>query len=105
MKLYIAGPMSGRPEFNYPEFNACETDLVANGHEVLNPARLFGGTADRPRAEYMRGGLVMLLDADGIVLLDKWHESPGAKLEFEIAEQCDMVVGTWNRVKGLTLYL
>jgi len=38
MKIYIAGPMSGLPEFNYPAFHAADAELRALGHETLNPA-------------------------------------------------------------------
>lgn len=105
MKLYIAGPMSGLPDFNYPEFYACEDALRERGYEPVNPARLFGGTAERTREEYMRAGLALLLEADGIVLLDNWKDSPGATLEHDVAHQCGMLFGRWSRDLGLTLYL
>ena len=37
--LYIAGPMSGWPESNYPLFHAAEEILREAGYEVINPAR------------------------------------------------------------------
>lgn len=39
MKVYIAGPMSGIPEFNYPAFNTAEGQLFVAGFMPLNPAR------------------------------------------------------------------
>ena len=39
MIVYIAGPMTGLPDLNYPAFNAAEEALTAAGHAVLNPAR------------------------------------------------------------------
>lgn len=38
MKLYIAGPMTGLPEFNYPAFMDAERRLIAAGYEIENPA-------------------------------------------------------------------
>jgi len=40
--IYIAGPMSGLPEFNYPAFFAAAEQLTAAGYDVLNPARPEG---------------------------------------------------------------
>ena len=37
-RIYLAGPMSGLPELNYPAFHAKAAELRAAGHHVENPA-------------------------------------------------------------------
>ena len=54
MRIYIAGPMSGLPDFNYPAFNQAEQRLLALGYEVENPAtnpdpRVFAQAAAQVR--------------------------------------------------------
>lgn len=88
MKVYIAGPMSGLPEFNYPAFNAAEGRLLVAGHYPLNPARSEEhNTTGKPQAWdwYMRHALRMVADADGVALLPGWEDSRGAKLEHVVA--------------------
>lgn len=38
MKIYLAGPMRGIPEFNFPAFHAMACRLRAEGNVVFNPA-------------------------------------------------------------------
>ena len=38
MNIYVAGPMRGYPEFNFPSFHAAAAQLRAAGHTVFNPA-------------------------------------------------------------------
>ncbi|WP_116965955.1 DUF4406 domain-containing protein [Klebsiella pneumoniae] len=50
MKIYIAGPMTGRENFNREAFNKEAERLTRHGHTVLNPASLPDGLEQR---EYM----------------------------------------------------
>jgi hypothetical protein len=36
--VYLAGPMRGRPNFNFPAFHAAAAKLREEGYEVFNPA-------------------------------------------------------------------
>lgn len=109
MKVYIAGPMTGIPQFNYPAFNEAARELRAHGHEVVSPAELM----DVNEAELwedkealwkhcMRADLAKLVsECDRIVLLPGWEGSRGAKLERTVAEALGMSV--WHWVDGVPI--
>lgn len=82
--VYIAGPMTGRPEFNFPAFHEAAKRLRAQGHTVVNPAELYKHT-DQPWDFYIRGSLKAMLDCDTIYLLQGWRNSRGAKIEAMLA--------------------
>lgn len=96
MILYVAGPMTGLPEFNYPAFNAAQSALEGLGHLVLNPtsAERHNPTPGTPQAWdwYMRHCLRMVLEVDGLALLDGWEGSRGASLEVTVARALDLDV-------------
>ena len=93
MKIYVAGPMTGLPEWNYPAFNAAAAELRAEGHEVVNPAEMGEryGTADEINADPQKFADLIIeeLDAlatcDAIYLLPGWEKSPGTRRELEVA--------------------
>lgn len=95
-RIYVAGPMTGYPDFNYPAFNAAADSLRAKGFDVLNPvdAEQHNQTPGTPQAWgwYMRHALRMVLDADGLALLDGWEKSKGATLEVHVAQRLGLVV-------------
>lgn len=83
MILYLAGPISGDLEEYRLKFDAAASYLEAwKGHRVLNPASLPEGMEYEA---YMRIGFAMLDEADGIVMLEGWHMSPGAMRELQRA--------------------
>ena len=81
MKLYIAGPMTGYPGFNFPAFHAAARVLRAQGHDAVSPAEQFGGNTTLPYQVYTRHDAELILTVEGIVLLDGWGKSTGAKTE------------------------
>lgn len=87
MRLYIAGPMSGLPDFNYPAFHAAEARLRAAGYETLNPAN--NGERDSWEG-YMRAAIAQVVQADGIAYLPGSYGSRGARLELRLAEELGM---------------
>lgn len=92
MKVYIAGPMSGYDDYNYPAFNKSAALLRANGFEVFNPAESFGGDTTLPRGAYARVDIQAVLDSEGIVLLDGWDRSRGAVTEMRVAADLGLTI-------------
>lgn len=92
MKLiYIAGKMTGLPDFNYPAFHAEAARLRAMGFEVLNPAE----NPEPPCgtwAGYMRLAIAQLVQCDAVRLLPGWEDSSGARLEENIAMRLGMTI-------------
>lgn len=92
--LYVAGPMTGLPEFNYPAFDAATRMLCGFGYRVLNPtdAEKANPTPGTPQAWdwYMRHALRMVLACEGIALLPGWENSRGAALEVHVARALGM---------------
>lgn len=97
-RLYIAGPMTGYPAFNYPAFEAAEAALREVGYAVLNPAHI-GVHPSWTHADYLRVGLRWLLNsAQGVAVLPGWEHSPGAQVETQLARGLDLPVAplaTW----------
>lgn len=93
--LYIAGPMTGYPEFNYPAFNAAASTLRDRDYEVLNPTE-SGVPTGSTWETYMRATITMMMRADGVAVLPDWQLSRGAVCEVNLAHALGMPVRRWN---------
>jgi hypothetical protein len=95
MKVYIAGPMRGKADFNRPAFDDAEALLRDLGHDVVNPCRLdeelgffFETDADitpEHLKEIMSRDIAALYTCDRIAMLPGWEGSSGASLERQAA--------------------
>ena len=88
-KVYIAGPMSGLPELNYPEFHKAE-DFLKVHYEVINPARFdIEQSGDFPDGfdiqEVIKRDLDELSKCNYIYMLKGWENSKGARAEHAVA--------------------
>lgn len=101
MKVYLAGPMTGYPQFNIPAFDAAAAVLRERGLLVVNPAELdspevraaalasrTGDPADLVNTGETWGDMlardVKAIADDGIeaiYVLPGWGKSRGARLE------------------------
>jgi len=84
MRVYIAGPMTGLPEHNYPAFNTMAERLRALGHHVENPAENPVPPCKSWRG-YMRMAIAQLVTCDAVALLPGWGASKGARIEARLA--------------------
>lgn len=90
-KIYLAGPMTGLPECNYPAFNAAAAQLRELGHTVLNPAENLVPVCGTWQG-YMGMALAQLVQCECIVLLPGWADSRGALIERKLAQVLKMDV-------------
>ncbi|MDA4120440.1 MAG: DUF4406 domain-containing protein [Thaumarchaeota archaeon] len=100
MRIYLAGPMRGIPEFNFPAFHATTARLRAAGHTVFSPAErdeaTYGPLSNNPTGDEalatiqygfsLREALGadcawICAHADAIALLPGWETSKGATAE------------------------
>ena len=86
MKIYIAGPMTGLPEFNYPAFHAKAAELRAIGHNVKSPAEHDFDVKDFPlREAFADYTNYICTQAEAVHMLEGWHKSHGARIEHDLA--------------------
>lgn len=109
---YLAGPMSGLPQFNYPKFHRLAATLRDYGFTIISPAEqdskdmqvaamsstdgLVDGKKPVDSATVVfqgeTWGDVMARDVklifekcDGVIAMDDWYKSKGARLEVFIS--------------------
>ncbi|MBP0589296.1 DUF4406 domain-containing protein [Paraburkholderia sp. LEh10] len=100
MKLYIAGPMTGYADLNFPAFHAEAARLRALGFQIVNPAEI-NANPSAGWLECMRADIKQLVDCDGVALLDGWAKSRGASIEQYLARGLGLRVYTASNIVGL----
>lgn len=90
--IYLAGPMTGIENYNYPAFMKAASHLRDLRHTVLNPAEFFDQNLILPRAVYMKRGIENLITAEYVAVLPGWENSRGSQLEVDVARQCGLSV-------------
>lgn len=101
IKWYMAGPMSGIPQFNIPTFDAAAGALRKRGYRIVSPAErdtyetrcrslaspdgnLEALTGEIPETwgDMLARDMKIITDeVQGIILLPGWEASRGARLE------------------------
>lgn len=112
--IYLAGPMRGLPEFNFPAFMAADKHLRAIGWDVRNPAvkdtedgldvnGTHGQDHELEQQGFdMREAITWDLNAitwecDAIALLPGWKGSSGSKAELALARFLNIDVYEYDR--------
>ena len=91
-RIYIAGPMRGLADLNYPTFNHAARKLRGMGWHVENPAEIGEGLGTPEKinsdpallAAVMAADIHALETCDAIFLLPGWQDSIGARKELRV---------------------
>ena len=105
MKIYLAGPMRGYPEFNFPTFKRYAEQLRKEGHEVFSPAEndltntginVQGSKGEHAEIEGKNGWTLrralgddlefITQRAEAIALIPRWEASKGVAAELATAQ-------------------
>ena len=115
IKVYLAGPMSGIKDYNFPKFHAAAAYLRTYGYEVFNPAENdiangFDATglegyeaADHgfDLRKALKQDLSWICDhADFIALMDGWEASRGVAAEVALAKAIGIKQFHFTRFAG-----
>lgn len=115
---YLAGPMRGYPDFNFPEFHRVAKELRSLGWEVYSPAerdeddpivqstqsafKTKKGESVLGLSYFMQFDLVAVCNAEAVWLLDGWEQSEGARLEVYTALALGKNVRVWSSLEHVT---
>lgn len=110
-RVYLAGPMRGHADFNFPSFDRTAQQLRMFGYEVFSPAEHdrkvgfdpTGMTGNEDLADHgfdLRKALAADMDyiaskAAVVAVLAGWEESSGARAEVALAHALGLPVVLW----------
>lgn len=105
--LYLAGPMAGFPEHNYPLFTQVAGRLRKLGYTVLSPHEVPDNIAIQQNctdeeavkswARCIVRDLHVMFSCNAIALLPGWERSRGATLEVLLAKTLGFTIFTLHR--------
>jgi Domain of unknown function (DUF4406) len=102
--IYIAGPMTGIPQFNFPAFDAVAEGLRSQDYTVVSPAEMddpqtrkaalaspdgapgSGTTDGQTWGDFLARDVKLIADEiDVVAVIPGWEKSRGARLETFVA--------------------
>src|SRR5258705_927516 len=88
LTIYLAGPMTGKTNYNIDEFIKYKEKYINLGFNVISPTDIDNGETGKDYNYYIKHALEMFIknNLSGIYLLPDWNKSKGAKLEKHIAD-------------------
>jgi len=98
-KCYIAGPMTGIENFNFPAFQEASNTLRRAEWFVYSPNENDAergeearedGVPQYPLKHYMVTDLAQVCKSDAVFFLPGWENSKGAMLEFTVAQALEI---------------
>jgi hypothetical protein len=100
LKLYVSGRITGDATYQ-EKFLKAENTLREAGFEPVNPAACIPAKTEWPQA--MRKVVRLMLECDGVALLDDWADSRGARIEVRLARDVGipaMLLDRWTADKS-----
>lgn len=110
-KIYIAGPMQGYKDFNFPAFYEAAAVWRSRGWEVFSPAERDDEVHGKDMAISAKGDIAdanakgfnlrealaadtqwIALHADAIFMLKGWERSTGAQAEWALARALSLEI-------------
>lgn len=91
MRIYISGPMRGKPDFNFPAFDLAAARIRNAGWTPVSPADLDrqSGEPMSDSRDFIRRAMKRdtdtIFECDEIALLPGWRQSAGAVTEVALS--------------------
>ena len=86
-QTYLAGPMTGHPQFNYPLFLRVAEELREKGWDIHNPVEMDDPEVREAAMQSEDGKL----DEDSRIAGHSWGQILGKDIEF-LSDRCDSIV-------------
>jgi hypothetical protein len=92
-KIYISGKITGlNYRQAYKNFEQAEQLLKSMDFEVINPMKKVSEKEGKTWEEYMLEDIGLLFNCDGIFMLRNWKDSKGARIEYNIANEKNLMI-------------